>query len=254
MEAVQSDGLVRLPEMEQRFGRVSLTAPVGSGFIHLAVELDRARHGWFARARTRALVNAWKSFCERLRCDPGVNDARVFRRLLSPPGRSKGLPVFGGAQRLRYDVVILIETDSVDDAQRLVQSARFHELEASVRASAMRSDRTIARNVKRIGPVDHTRQGVFLFNYFFAEDTAQNLAVWEYTAGWFERETELHNSTVLLPLAGSEAPYTLVNHCRWDRLTQILPALLFKRSFRTFVLRAFRANRTTPTPILFRLA
>lgn len=34
---------------------------------------------------------------------------------------------------------------------------------------------------------------------FFADSLEQNLGVWEYTAGWFQEETGLDNSTVLVP-------------------------------------------------------
>lgn len=71
--------------------------------------------------------------------------------------------------------------------------------------------------------------------------------------GWFHDETGLDNSTVLQPTAGSRVPYTLVNHARWDRLRDVLPALLLRRSFRSFVLRVFADNRVTPNPILYRL-
>jgi hypothetical protein len=82
----------------------------------------------------------------------------------------------------------------------------------------------------------------------------QNLAVWEYTAGWFEDQTGLRNSTVLLPEAGPRKDYTIINHCRWDSLWDILPSLAFKRSFRTYVLAHFEANNTAAIPILYRLA
>jgi hypothetical protein len=38
-----------------------------------------------------------------------------------------------------------------------------------------RGPEVTATNVRRMGPVDHDTQGVFLFNYFFADDTARNL-------------------------------------------------------------------------------
>lgn len=65
---------------------------------------------------------------------------------------------------------------------------------------------------------------------------------------------QLDNSTVLRPVRSSDAGYTLINHCRWDRLRDVLPSLLFKRSFRTYVLAHFEANDTAPMPILYRLA
>ena len=39
----------------------------------------------------------------------------------------------------------------------------------------------------------------FLFNYFYADDSEQNIKVWDYTAGWFQYQTGLDNSTVILP-------------------------------------------------------
>jgi hypothetical protein len=105
-----------------------------------------------------------------------------------------------------------------------------------------------------MGPVDHHRQGVFLFNYFYADRTDLNLAAWQYTAGWFRDQTGLDNSTVLLPDATSEPRYRLVNHARWDRLRDVLPALVFKRSFHTYVLEHFRVNGVAAMPVLYRLA
>ena len=41
---------------------------------------------------------------------------------------------------------------------------------------------------------------------------------------------------------------------RWPRLRDVLPSLLFKRSFRRYVLEHFEANDTAPIPILYKLA
>jgi hypothetical protein len=103
-----------------------------------------------------------------------------------------------------------------------------------------------------IAPVDHRRQGVFLFNYFSAKDVESNLFAWQYTARWFQDQPGLDNSTVLQPLGGDRA-YTLVNHCRWERMRDVLPSLVFKRSFRDFVLRVFDDNAVAPRPILYRV-
>ncbi len=52
--------------------------------------------------------------------------------------------------------------------------------------------------------------------------------------------------------AGS--PYTLINHCRWDRLRDILPSMTVMPSFRAYVLGNFDANETATMPILYALA
>jgi hypothetical protein len=45
---------------------------------------------------------------------------------------------------------------------------------------------------------------------------------------------------------------------RWppgvDRLSDVLPSLIFKRSFRTYVLEHFRVNGVAAMPVLYRLA
>jgi hypothetical protein len=127
-------------------------------------------------------------------------------------------------------------------------------MEKAIQAAASYVHTIEATNVRRIGPVDHSRQGVFLFNYFFADDVEQNLGIWKYTAGWFQSETGLDNSTVLLPVDAGRSRYSIINHCRWDRLSDILPSLIFKRSFHTYVLDNFEANQVAALPILYRLA
>jgi hypothetical protein len=77
--------------------------------------------------------------------------------------------------------------------------------------------------------------------------------VWEFTAGWFQQETGLANSVLLLPDSGQRTHYKIINHCRWDRLSDVLPSLLFKPSFHSFVLANFAANATAAIPVFYRV-
>src|SRR6266508_1996054 len=96
-----------------------------------------------------------------------------------------------------------------------------------------------ARCVRRIGDVDKTRQGLFLFNYFVADDARVALQLWDYLAGWYAVETGLDNSTVLEPLV--DADYVFVNPARWDHsLPRFLLRQLTKPSFRTYMLATCR--------------
>jgi hypothetical protein len=126
---------------------------------------------------------------------------------------------------------VLLEAADVESSERVRASGAYQALYKAMRDAARNVFEMAARNVTRIGPVDHSRDGVFLFNFFVADNAEQNLAVWHYTAGWFQQETGLDNSTVLLPMAADRSPYTIINHFRWNRLRDILPALIFKRSF-----------------------
>jgi hypothetical protein len=239
---------------EQR--KAQLVAPKSSGYVLLAAEVDAHPPFLWSSREKRQMLEDCVGWCRRAAGEPGVLEAVTFQAMLVPP---IGEPGFlrrrrGEFHRARFDVAILVETDSVARAEELRASALFRPLEARVHEDAGHVYVVTASNAKRIGAVDHGRDGVFLFNYFYAGSLAQNLAVWEHTAGWFQRETGLDNSTVLQPTHSDLSEYTLINHCRWDRLRDVLPALVFKRSFRDFVLAHFDANDTAPMPVLYRLA
>ena len=235
--------------------KARLIQPAGSGYALLAAEIDAHPFLWASRTK-RHLIEDCTSWCARIAQEPGVREAVTFKAVLFPPMGEPGFLRRRREQfhRARFDLVLLVETDSVERAERLFASASFRALEAHVRDEASHVYVVAASNAKRIGAVDHRRGGVFLFNYFYADSLAQNLAVWEYTAGWFHKETGLDNSTVLAPTQPDLSQYTLINHCRWNRLADVLPSLVFKRSFRDFVLAHFDANDTAPMPILYRLA
>jgi hypothetical protein len=73
-----------------------------------------------------------------------------------------------------------------------------------------------AGNVRRVGDVDKSRPGLFLFNHFAGDDPGLAVELWDYLAGWYEAETGLDNSTLLGPLEGEESDYLMINHARWD--------------------------------------
>lgn len=237
------------------FRRVGLTEPSQSGYVLLAAEVDRRPPFLWPSATKRSLIRDCKELYARLIREDKTVSATVFRAMLIPPGRGRFLERRSSQVHIaRFDIAVLIETENIAAAQQLRADDAFVELETRVRQTARYTHVITATNVKRIGPVDHRRDGIFLFNYFFADDTAQNLAVWEYTAGWFQQETGLDNSTVLLPVDESGSQYNLINHCRWDHLWDILPSLLFKTSFRSYVLANFEANHVAAMPVLYRRA
>jgi hypothetical protein len=192
---------------------------------------------------------------EALREDSRVVRADVFRGLIRPPGGGSSGEGAGGLHvpNADFDAVLLVETTTVPAAAELAADRVLTKMLADLDELATRTLSFAASNVRRIGPVDHERPGVFLFNYFSADDVDANLHAWQYTAGWFQDETGLGNSTVLRSVHADASPYTLVNHARWDNLRDVLPSLLFKRSFRRFVLRTFADHHVAPHPILYKL-
>lgn len=238
-----------------RYRRASLIEPAGSGYLHLAAEVDSRPPFLRNSGNKRALVADLKERCGRLEQTPRVLGATVFDALLIPPGRGRFLRERAGVVHVaRFDLAVLVETRDSEAADAVRPSSAYAEMERAVREASSFTHSIIATNVRRIGPVDHGRDGVFLFNYFFADDTDRNLAVWEHTAGWFEKETGLDHSTVLLPQNGERSEYDIINHCRWDRLRDVLPSLILKRAFRSYVLAGFQANNVAAMPVLYRLA
>lgn len=179
----------------------------------------------------------------------------MFDAVLVPPGRGEFLKKRPGKVHVaRYDLVILIECKSEEAAKEIQAYPAYIELMRIISSNASFTHQITASNIRRIGAVDHSRQGTFLFNYFFADSVEENLAIWNYTAGWFQAETGLDNSTVLMPTDAAQSNYSIINHCRWDSLGQILPSLIFKKSFQSYVLDNFAANNVAAMPVLYRLA
>jgi hypothetical protein len=240
----------------ERFPKVpTLVVPTTSGYILNAAQVDR-RAPFLPNSREkRRLISSCKPWCRELEGDPNVVSAVVFDAILIPPGRGEFIKELPGKVHIaRFDLVILIETTSPQAIDAIKASPVYARMERAIEEEATDNYAVTATNVRHMGPVDHDTQGVFLFNYFIADDTARNLAVWEYTAGWFQKETGLDNSTVLLPREGERSDYSIINHCRWDRLRDVLPSLTLRSSFHNYVLANFEANKVAAMPILYRIA
>ena len=238
------------------YDNVSLIEPSNNYFLHIAIEVDKVLTPFFIfeSSLKKEVIKKSKAFCAKLLSQHQVAEAHVFKAILIPPGRSKLIAENKNKVNIaKFDIAILIEIDTEETLKTIQNDTSFLEMIGYLEENSNRVHQTVASNVRRIGAVDHTTQGVFLFNYFYADDVEQNLEVWNYTAGWFEKETELDNSTLLLPLKKDNSDYAVINHCRWDSLTDILPSLLFKRTFKTYVLDNFYENNVGAMPILYRL-
>ena len=238
-----------------QFPAVRLIEPSTSTYLNIAAEIDKRLTFLPDSGAKKELIARCKAWCAQLAKEPGVIDASVFTAILAPSIPEGFLATRRGSVHIaRFDLAVLIECRNKEARARLRRHPSYESMEHSIRTAASYVHTITATNPRRIGPVDHTRQGVFLFNYFYADRTDQNLAVWNYTAGWFQAETGLDNSTVLLPDDADQSQYALINHCRWDRLLDVLPSLIFKKSFHSYVLDNFAANNVAAMPILYHLA
>ncbi len=255
---IEQDSTLQIVGPRDQFPIVTLVNPSKSGYLMLALEIDhRPPMGFFLQSqRKKLLLKLLKELAQKLRGESNVLDATVFKAMIVVP-TARVAPRTRKVDKVniaRFDVVLLVEFTDIDLVHKFVATTQWTDILTTAEKIAHKTMKLIASNVRRIGPVDHSRSGVFLFNYFYADSLDLNLKVWNYTAGWFQDQTGLDNSTVLLPEKTSCFPYTIINHCRWDRLRDILPAIIFNKTFRPFVLANFEKNNTTAFPILYQLA
>lgn len=239
-----------------RFPKASLREPRGSGFIHLAAEIDRIWPfglGPASRAK-RAAVDGAITLARRLERSDSVIRADVLVARFIPPGQGRELDRRTHVHQARFDLSVLIETTDPSSAAALQQDETYAQLVSLLERHSRYLHVVRAWNARSLGEVNKKRDGVFLFNYFYADDVAKLLPVWEYTAGWFEAKTGLDNSTLLIPAEGEKSQYGIINHCRWDHWRDVLPDLRFRPTFRRYVLANFYANGIVPMPVLYRLA
>jgi hypothetical protein len=147
-----------------------------------------------------------------------------------------------------------VETESPGMIGAVRESTDGQTLVDYLTENSRRVHALAAGNIKRVGDVDKSRPGTFLFNYFVGDDPGVVVELWDYLAGWYQVETGLNNSTLLAPLLGERSEFVVVNHARWDgSLLSVILKQLGKKSFRSYVLGNLDAHHVGAMPILYRL-
>jgi len=227
------------------------------GYIHLAAEVEYPRRFSSNSAAKKELLAELKVLCSELKSSSAsIRRADLFDVFIIPPGANPGLDLIKkkgyDVHIAKFDIVILIECASVDDALVARDSTEFKKIEQLLKEKSEYTHLMVAKNPNRIDEVSKETNGIFLFNYFYAEDTSTLLDVWEYTAGWWTAKANLTNSTPIQPVEeGSQ--YNLINHCRWDKFIHVFPSLAFKPSLKKFVIKNFTVNNIVAMPILYKL-
>jgi hypothetical protein len=236
------------------YDNLPLYPPPPTGYLHLAAvvgaTVGRTPFPRRSLRKTRLLAVLKVQAASLAKLDT-VTKATVYQaRLIPPTGRGTRQ---GALHAARYDVAVLIETPSVEVLDSVQASPEYQDLLATLGDAATDLYVMPARCIRLVADVDKSRPGLFLFNYFVADDRDNALDVWEHLAGWYAAHTGMDNSTLLGPLGDSD--YVFVNHVRWDRsLASFTLAQFGTPSFRSYVLANLRANHTASMPILFRLA
>jgi hypothetical protein len=244
---------LRIVNPQPKYPPAKLLEPPPFGYIQVAaaVHPPTGRMPRPARSQKRsALISSVKPLASQLENLESVVKATVYEAVLIPPPAGYARHI--ATHPARYDVVVLVETSSPEVIGDVQASEPYKLLLEAVEGATRDTHVMTARCTRYVGDVDKTRQGLFLFNYFVADDPDVALQLWDHLAGWFVGATGLDNSTVLEPIGDSD--YVFVNHGRWDiGLPQFMLRTFARPSFRRFVATNQWVNRTGAMPVLYRL-
>lgn len=251
---------LKLVNADPRYGPVGVAEPPGRGYIHVAAAVRPRPVPQVSRQEPAKvqLIDAVKQHARHLEQLEIVHRVSVFDAIAMPPIDLLGGYLAERAQSVRparFDVVVLVEAASPTTARRVRSAPEFAAVTAALADAGSQLHIMAARAARWVGDVDTSRDGLFLFNYFVADDPDVMVQLWEYLAGWYAVETGLDNSTLLTPLEGEASDYVAINHARWDlSLPGFLARQLSKKTFRTYVQANLDANRVGAMPVLYRLA
>lgn len=180
---------------------------------------------------------------------------RLFKMKILPPGRIDDL--FKSVQRTpviaNYDVVIMFTCQNQAVADAVQAHADYKAIYAQFQGCANHHI-VAAKNIRKAGEThvhDHSKEGVYLFNYFYVEDRDFDfLPVWNDTSRWFVKNTQLNNSYLLKPISG-DRHFQYINHCVWPGLLTFIPPMVFDKSLKNKVLDKFTANKAIAFPIIY---
>jgi hypothetical protein len=248
---------LRIVNPDPKYSTVTLIPPATFGYVHLAAEVrPPPRPGPVIRTpRQKAeLIGGLKVLARQLEPVAGVEKVTIYTATVMAPPSGYVRQHKDQVRPARFDIVVLVETTTPEAAREVQATPAYQALHDLLRGQARRLHVIAARNLKRVGDVDKTRPGTFLFNYFVGDDPEVVVALWDYLGGWYQTETGLDNSTLLAPLEDEASDYVVINHARWDSLLGFAVRQFRKKSFRTYVVANLDAHNVGAMPILYRLA
>ncbi len=239
------------------YSTVELIEPTTLGYIHIAAEVAPRRAPFFPNSHEKtALLSRLKELGHDLERLESVERVTVFDAVVLPPPPNGYVKERQDSIHIaRFDIVILIETTSPAVLRAVQATPAYQALLDALQSNARTMHIIDARNARRINDVVRRPRGLFLFNYFVADDAQVALRLWDYLADWYAKETGMDNSVLLLPMEGEPSDYRFINHARWDvGLLRFLWRQMSRKSFRNYVLANLEANHVGSMPIMYRLA
>jgi hypothetical protein len=236
-----------------RYHPAALIEPGPAGYLHIAAALDAPARPGPSRltANARELLALQAPRLRHLRANPEIHSVGVYRAIGFPPLAAFEVPERYKAAVARYNLEILIESERAEALAALEEDPAYLELLDLLRARGIEPVITVGHNVRRIADVPENGR-LHLFNHFLT-DREDALEVWDYLAGWYQREMGLANSEVIAPNDPDTTPFAFINHASWNMsVARFIARQLSRRSFRSFVIANLRANDIWALPYLYR--
>ncbi|MFI9508343.1 hypothetical protein [Nocardia sp. NPDC052566] len=199
--------------------------PAPYGYLYLGFRVDPPRRIPFVprSSRRREALRRCQDLTRRLQALDEVMSARAYRAVVIQPSSTSP----------RFDVIVLIETTAPDTIATVQADPAFQQLGADFVMTA--------RNIRRLGDIDSSPSGTFLFNHFTADDADRALRYFDGVAGWFSHDAKVDDIALLGPL--DPAPYVFVNQVRLPGTLAEFVLALLRPNFRHSVYRKMTGNR-----------
>jgi hypothetical protein len=245
---------VKIVNANPRFPKGKYIEPSPLGYIHIAADVEgRTKPGPVFRksAEKRALLGRVKELAKQVAELDSVVRASVFQAAMFMP-YTNYVHEHPELRRASFDVVVLVEPKTPELIPEVQATPEYKELLAELEKGAKSVHVMAAHNVKRVGEVDKSHQGLFAFNYFVADDAETMVDLWDYFAGWYQVKAGLTSSTLLVPVDGTQSDFVAVNNARWKYTMP--PRMMSKPSFWTYVRPNLDGNQVGLMPVAYRLA
>lgn len=250
----------QLVNPESGYSKAKFIEPSSAGYIHIGAAVNPRLLPFTllpAGRRKAELIGRLKELANQLDQCEKVETVTVFEAVGIPPMRR--FPYIreraDSLHLARFDIAVIIEVSSPAVIGDVQETPVYQRLIHLIETEATDIHVMAARNEKRVGDVDKTRDDLFIFNYFVAEDVNVFLELMEYTAGWYVAETGLDNSTLLVPLDEEDADYVGINNSSVNSgVLRFLWQQFSKKSFRDYLLANLKANHVGSMPVLYRRA
>ena len=162
-----------------KYPPVKLIEPTPLGYIHIAAVVHPRPMPLMPNGREKSeLLSRLRERAHQLEHLDTVEKVTVYDAIVIAPPSGYVKEHTASVHVPRYDIVVLVEAVSPEAAREVQKQASYEALVDTLRSQASDLHLIVARNLKRVGDVDKTRKGLFLFNYFVGDDEQVTLDLW----------------------------------------------------------------------------